>query len=198
MGYLTAVPISSPDRAQRIDLGHQVTRLENLGADAIVTGYRDDSGLFVSYLDLGAGARIADRLHLADRFESESRSHAFNAILYPAADGLMGLPTVQAERDSGRYPWRSRNSQITFMRFGADGALGDLGNIAPRPVPEGAEDSVAQGYSCEVSCIDWYGNARPIFIEDKAFALLGTELVESRAGQDGMTVDRRLDLTVRP
>ena len=117
-------------------------------------------------------------------------------------DGVASIVVTGARVASSPQSSVSAVTSITnnqsAMRFGADGALGDFGNIAPRPVPEGAEDSVAQGYSCEVSCSDWYGNARPIFIEDKAFALLGTELVESRAGQDGMTVDRRLDLTVRP
>jgi hypothetical protein len=36
------------------------------------------------------------------------------------------------------------------------------------------------GYTCEVSCIDWYGNSRPIFTGGRVFALTGTELVEGR------------------
>ena len=34
--------------------------------------------------------------------------------------------------------------------------------------------------SCVASCLDWYGNARPIFIDNRIFALLGYELVEGR------------------
>jgi hypothetical protein len=30
-----------------------------------------------------------------------------------------------------------------------------------------------------VSCVDWYGNARPIFYKGRVFALLGYELVEA-------------------
>ena len=33
---------------------------------------------------------------------------------------------------------------------------------------------------CQASCVDWYGNARPIFLGDRIFALLGYELVEGR------------------
>ena len=36
------------------------------------------------------------------------------------------------------------------------------------------------GYSCEVSCIDWYGNSRPIFTDGRVFGLTGTELIEGR------------------
>jgi hypothetical protein len=34
--------------------------------------------------------------------------------------------------------------------------------------------------NCQPSCLDWYGNARPIFINERVFALLGYELVEGR------------------
>ena len=34
--------------------------------------------------------------------------------------------------------------------------------------------------ACEVSCIDWYGNSRPIFTDGRIFALTGTELIEGR------------------
>ena len=38
----------------------------------------------------------------------------------------------------------------------------------------------ARDDGCIVSCVDWYGNARPIFLGDRTFALLGYELVEGR------------------
>ncbi|MAE77989.1 MAG: hypothetical protein CMJ85_14090 [Planctomycetes bacterium] len=31
---------------------------------------------------------------------------------------------------------------------------------------------------CETSCVDWYGNTRPIFLRDRVFALMGSEIVE--------------------
>jgi len=34
--------------------------------------------------------------------------------------------------------------------------------------------------ACKASCVDWYGNARPIFLGERVFALLGYELVEGR------------------
>jgi hypothetical protein len=32
--------------------------------------------------------------------------------------------------------------------------------------------------NCRASCVDWYGESRPIFLGDRVFALLGYELVE--------------------
>ena len=31
---------------------------------------------------------------------------------------------------------------------------------------------------CVASCVDWYGNARPVFLRGRVFALLGYEIVE--------------------
>ena len=36
-----------------------------------------------------------------------------------------------------------------------------------------------------MSCVDWYGNARPIFLGGRVFALLGYELVEGRLSGSG-------------
>jgi hypothetical protein len=38
---------------------------------------------------------------------------------------------------------------------------------------------------CRASCVDWYGNARPIFARGRIFALMGYDLVEGRVEQDG-------------
>ena len=186
-----AVQLANPAAATRLELGLEITRLESLGGDAVATGYRDDSGLNVSYIDLGDTARIAGSILLANRFESENRSHAFNATVWDGGNGFMGIPTVIREEDSNRYYWRSDNSQVSFLSFDPAGALADIGQISPTK-HDGDEPP---GYSCEVSCVDWYGNARPIFIEQMAYALMGTELVEARPAADRIEVLRRLLLT---
>jgi hypothetical protein len=52
-----------------------------------------------------------------------------------------------------------------------------LGELEARP-----ERAVDDG--CRASCVDWYGNARPLFVRGRVFALLGYELVEGRL-EDG-------------
>jgi len=44
-----------------------------------------------------------------------------------------------------------------------------------------------EGDDCVASCVDWYGNARPIFLRDRVFALLGYELVEGRLADGRIT-----------
>lgn len=190
---LVAVPLGQPRAPVRLALGHEITRLESLGGDAIATGYRDEAGLTISYIDLGDSARVADQVLLARRFESEGRSHAFNATRDAAGNGFMGLPTVLRSEEADRYPWRSDNSQISFLSFGPGGNLADIGQVAP--TKPGSEEDEGESVDCEVSCTDWYGNARPIFIDRMAYALLGTELVELRPAPDRVEVLRRLALT---
>jgi hypothetical protein len=43
--------------------------------------------------------------------------------------------------------------------------------------------------------VDWYGNSRPIFIEDRIFALLGYELVEGKARGRSIREVRRVNFT---
>jgi hypothetical protein len=45
--------------------------------------------------------------------------------------------------------------------------------------------------------VDWYGNARPIFIDDRVFALRGYEIVEGRLMDGRMKTVRRVDCTPR-
>jgi hypothetical protein len=49
----------------------------------------------------------------------------------------------------------------------------------------GAQPDKARNDGCKASCVDWYGNARPLFLRGRLFALLGYELVEGavRGGQ---------------
>ena len=64
--------------------------------------------------------------------------------------------------------------------------LGELGVSGRKPAP---------GYTCEVSCIDWYGNARPIFTGGRVFALMGSQLVEGRVRGGRVVEIGRVDMT---
>ena len=189
---LIAVPLGNPAASVRLDQTHNVIRLERIGDDMLVTGYRDLGGLSLSYLDLGASARVASTYRLDNRFESEGRSHAFNSMVNVDGGGMLGVPTVVRPEDAGRFWWWSDTSDLSYLTFDPAGRLADAGLLAGK-----AEDEVevADGYRCEVSCIDWYGNARPFFLGGKVFGLLGTELVEAELVGGQVAERRRVDLT---
>jgi hypothetical protein len=60
---------------------------------------------------------------------------------------------------------------LEFSRFGS---------LAAHAPPPGFNDR------CVASCMDWYGNARPIFYRGRIFALMGYELVEGAVDGDAL------------
>lgn len=184
------VPIRAPGKALPVDVPHDVVRLERLGEDVVMTGYSDQTGLKVSVLNLlGTRPTLSPPVLLKDRFESEGRSHAFNTNVDERGNGQFGLPTVKRGDDNDWY-WRSDPSDVSFFdRHGA--RTSRLGELIASP----RDTAVAPGYSCEVSCIDWYGNTRPIFTDGRTFALSATELIEGRVIDGKIVETRRLNLT---
>jgi hypothetical protein len=74
----------------------------------------------------------------------------------------------------------------------AAGRLADAGALL-----QGLKEP-ADGYECEVSCIDWYGNSRPIFTGGRIFALMATEIAEGRMDNGRIREIGRLNITVPP
>ena len=186
---LFAVPLARPGQPVRLNLPHNALRIERAGSDAVVTGYRDRSGLSLSYIALGAQPRLAATTTLARRFESEGRSHAFNATMRSDGSGLIGLPTTTRIWRSGRGWSDSESSELSFVAVAPDKKLASAGELGVRT------KKPSQGYRCEVSCVDWYGNSRPIFTGGRLFALMGTELVEGRLAGGKVSEIARVDLT---
>ncbi|WP_435417482.1 beta-propeller domain-containing protein [Parerythrobacter aurantius] len=188
-----AVPLADPGAPRAVSIGHSLIRLERIGpTDVVANGYADESGLRVSYLGLEGATGVRSSAFLPGRYESESRSHAFNATVDAAGEGMLGIPTVTRKQQAGGWWWYSDTSDLSFLGFNDAGRLNDAGQLLATP-----ENEVRTGeeYSCEVSCIDWYGNARPIFLKGKVYGLMATELVEAEVVGGTVTERRRVDLT---
>ncbi|NVI83690.1 beta-propeller domain-containing protein [Janthinobacterium sp. BJB401] len=169
---LYAVRWADAGSVQALSLPHGVERIEALGNDAVVIGAQGRD-LHFSTIRLGAQAAIATRYIRADAAQGESRSHGFFYKPQTASEGLIGLPILGADERPGlNKPAASvlylRNNGLT---------LTELGALAARPGP-------APDDGCRASCVDWYGNARPLFLLGRVFALLGYEVVEG-ALKDG-------------
>jgi hypothetical protein len=191
-----AVPADRPQDVQRLDVGHSVIRVERAGENVVLTGYRDRRGLSISLIDLRARPRIASSLRLDGRYETEGRSHAFNSLIAADGSGTMGLPTSPRAGDGNRRWWRSQASDVSFLAVDQQGDLDDLGMLRSSLTygsRDGDDEDGLEDYVCEVSCVDWYGNSRPIFTDGRVFALTGAELIEGRVIGFGIREVRRLD-----
>ena len=160
-------------KVSRVSVPHGVDRIEAMGDDALVVGSDDDDALGFSSIELGAGSRRGDTFKLPAASEGESRSHGF--FFKPdsrnPASGLLGLPVSrELKRTVSRF--LGNGSAIVFLsrRDGRFRLAGELEARAANAVDD----------ACQASCVDWYGNARPIFLGKRVFALMGYELVEGR------------------
>jgi hypothetical protein len=200
------VPLDRPAAARLIDMPHSILRIEQVGENVILTGYRDDSALDVSMIDLRAAPRLASTVRLAGRYETEGRSHAFNSLAEADGSGVMGVPTTHREEQSGRWWSYSDASDVSFLAVDARGRLAPLGELLAyangpdqnNEADEIDDEGVWENYHCEVSCIDWYGNSRPIFTDGRIFALSGAELIEGRIEGGRIREQRRLNISVGP
>jgi hypothetical protein len=167
-----ATPITGAGAsATALMLPHGVDRIEAMGRDAVVIG-SDGKSLHFTSLDLDGAAEpaIVDAYVQQGATQGELRSHGF---FYKPDDeepdeGILGLP-VRGANQPGWAHLRRDSAAVVFLqvdrlKFRSLGALW-------AETPE-VDDK------CVASCVDWYGNARPIFYRGRIFALLGYELVE--------------------
>lgn len=158
-----------------LPLGHGVQRIDALGGNGIVIGESGKDLVFTS-LRLGLDASTAARYIQPGAEQGDDRTHGFFYKPQDADNGLLGLPIVEA--GGGNHG----SASVLFLRNRAL-QLSRAGGLRSR-----SGDAPDDG--CKASCVDWYGNARPIFIGDRVFALLGYELVEGTL-QDGRIRERR-------
>jgi Beta propeller domain len=174
-----AVPWSGRELFE-LPLPHGVDRIEALGSDATVIG-TDGRNLHFTAVRLGQQARVADQYVREGASQGELRSHGFFYKPEDGSRGLLGLPIRGAARPGYEHLFRD-SASILFLR-NESLHFNELGELESR-----AEKSGNDG--CRASCVDWYGNARPLFIAGRVFALLGYELVEG-AVRDGRISELR-------
>ncbi|MDP9423213.1 MAG: beta-propeller domain-containing protein [Pseudomonadota bacterium] len=163
----------------QLTLPHAVERLDQLVEDGVVIGNDPRGGLTFTAVDLRRpAARIGNSFTFPAAQQGENRSQAFffRPDTADGSSGVLGLPiTTQLESQYARF--LGSGSSILFLR--RENRLFDMAGRLDAD-PKGAADD-----ACVASCVDWYGNARPIFIGNRVFALMGYELVEGRLARAG-------------
>ncbi|MET0649404.1 MAG: beta-propeller domain-containing protein [Pyrinomonadaceae bacterium] len=171
-----------------VQLEHGVDRIEALGPDAVVVG-ADEKDLHFTSVRLGGGPRAAGRYTRKGASQGELRSHGFFYKPEGPDSGLLGLPISRPGRPGFEHLFEE-SAAVLFLRNESLN-LSEIGELAARP--ETAADD-----ECRASCVDWYGNARPLFLRGRVFALLGYEIVEGALEGGRFRETRRVSYAPRP
>ena len=165
----------------RLDLPHGVDRIEQMGSGAIIIG-ADERNLHFTSLRLNPQPEIVSLYTYEGASQGELRSHGFFYKPDDENTGTLGLPINRPGLPGYTHLFES-SAAIVFLR-NEELKLRRLGDLTAQP--EKASDD-----ECRASCVDWYGNARPLFIRGRTFALLGYELVEGKSDIGQMVELRR-------
>lgn len=171
-GHTTSLPLS-----------HVVDRIEPMGRAAVVIGSDGQDLVFTSVSFDGEGPRVVDRFVQQGVTQGETRSHGFFYKPTSDTEGMFGLPIRRGD-SPGWYHLVHGSAEVVFVRVRQEHFF-PLGALVSR--------SRKANDNCIVSCFDWYGNARPIFYQNRIFALLGYELVEGQITDSRMQERGRIN-----
>lgn len=167
-------------------LQHGVDRIEQMGKDAIVIG-TNGQDLYFTPISLTGRPKAKPSFARKNASQGELRSHGFFYRSEDADNGIVGLPIAREGREGYRHLIEN-SAAIIFLRNNSLNLnpLGELGSRAANT-----------NDGCKASCVDWYGNARPIFLRGRIFALLGYELVEGKLDGGQLQERRRVNYSIR-
>ena len=179
---LYAVRFTDGDTSE-LSVNHGVDRIEALGSDAIVVG-TDGKDLHFTAIRLGDAPRVADEYVRKDASQGELRSQGFFYKPDGPDSGVLGLPISVPTRSGYMHLFQS-SAAILFLR-NQSLHFEEVGELS-------AQSDKAVDDACRASCVDWYGNSRPIFVRGRVLALLGYEIVEGDLKEGRMQELRRIN-----
>jgi hypothetical protein len=177
-----AVRYADGSGAYAVPLAHGVDRIEALGAHAVAVG-SDGANLHFTSLRLGRIPVAAGKYVRQDAAQGETRSHGFFYRRDADEEGLLGLPIIGGHAAAGQQLRKTSASLLYLRSRGLD--FRELGTLEAR--------ASNQNDACKASCVDWYGNSRPLFLRGRVFALLGYEIVEGTESERHIVEKRRVN-----
>ena len=163
-------------------LKHGVDRIEQMGTDAVVIG-TNGSDLYFSPIQLNGDVRARESFVRKNASQGELRSHGFFYKAIGRDSGMLGLPIARDGRAGYRHLVEG-SAAVTFVR-------NDRLDLTEMGELEAGDASTNDG--CRASCVDWYGNARPVFLRNRIFALMGYEIVEGSVAGNRIKETRRIN-----
>lgn len=169
-----------------LNLQHSVDRIEQLGNAAVVVGI-NGSDLYFTPVKLGKRPDVKDSYVRPNASQGELRSHGFFYKPDDDSSGILGLPIARQGRPGYRHLAEDSAAILFLKNSGLE--FNQVGELEAK--------STSTADNCKASCVDWYGNARPIFLRGRIFALLGYELVEGRLDDGRLSESRRINYSPR-
>ncbi|MBX3191011.1 MAG: beta-propeller domain-containing protein [Labilithrix sp.] len=145
-----------------------VARIEPLGEGRALVAVQGESALTLRAIEVADPGRALGSIALDGIRQGESRSHGFFYKPGVQGSGTFGYAIVNDPSVGAFGGWGNGISNLGFFDVSGGGAIAARGII----------ESGSVSGSCETSCTDWYGNTRPVFLRDRTFALMGSELAE--------------------
>lgn len=172
------------NQAAQLALPHGVDRIEALGSNAVVIGADSEQSLHFSGINLDAAPTVVQRFAIEKAAQGELRSHGF---FYKANTdgGVLGLP-IRGPGAAGYKHLFEDSAAIIFVQNKAN-EFQELGRLGA-----GTDNLDDAADACRASCVDWYGNARPIFLRERVFALLGYDMVEGAIRGSKLSESKRI------
>jgi hypothetical protein len=172
--------------AYGLPLAHGVDRIEALGENAVLIG-TDGADLHFTSVRLAGYPLARDRYTRANAAQGETRSHGFFYKPEGGEEGLVGLPIIGRGQSASRH-LRHESASLLYLR-NQSLSFSELGTLDAR--------AGNTNDACRASCVDWYGNSRPLFVRKRVFALMGYEIVEGRVHEDRIAEVRRINYAPR-
>lgn len=191
---LNAAPFAAPQQPiTQLQLNHGADRIEAMGEDAVVIGARKTELVFSALRLSGGPPQFAGRFAQTNASQAETRSHGFFYQPQGVRKGLIGLPLRKDGAPGYLQLWQDSTAMLYLRNDRL--RMSPVGQLAAHPPPSDSD-------GCRISCVDWYGNARPIFLGGRVFALMGYELVEGRMlkrrGSEQLVELRRISFQPQP
>ncbi|MDP2600794.1 MAG: beta-propeller domain-containing protein [Deltaproteobacteria bacterium] len=170
----------------RLNLPYRLFRLEKAGERMMAFG-SDGYGYFsanlgISSLSLSGDPVLSETTLLTDVYLGEWRSHSYSYQSGKEENGSFGIATLQLKQSNDASKSWSYDYEVQSSIHYFD--LKQNGNIVLNNAIQ--EQAFTQSTEqCTTSCIDWYGNTRPIFLNGQILGLLGDQLTLALKKEDG-------------
>ena len=134
-GRLFAVPLAEPARARTVELAHGIVSIAPAGGRALVTGYRDSTGLTLSLVQLGPEPRIVSTLALPGLRQRSAFGGQLGSTRRPDGATEIALPVDKVDARTVRPFETSETASIVHLVIDASGRItASEPVLAPNPL----------------------------------------------------------------